>query len=85
MSALDARARGGLVKALGEHTFDLLVVGGGITGAGIARDAALRGLSVALCEAEDFAAGTSNRSSKLSASLTALRRALTSSGSRVSA
>ena len=65
MSALDATARGGLLKEIGERTFDLLVVGGGITGAGIARDAALRGLSVALCEAEDFAAGTSNRSSKL--------------------
>jgi glycerol-3-phosphate dehydrogenase len=44
---------------------DLLVVGGGITGAGIARDAALRGLSTALVEAVDFAAGTSSRSSKL--------------------
>ena len=44
---------------------DLLVVGGGITGAGIARDAALRGLSVALVERRDFASGTSSRSSKL--------------------
>jgi len=44
---------------------DLLVIGGGITGAGIARDAALRGLSVVLVEATDFAAGTSSRSSKL--------------------
>src|SRR5439155_1476719 len=43
----------------------LLVVGGGITGAGIARDAALRGLAVALVERNDFAAGTSSRSSKL--------------------
>jgi glycerol-3-phosphate dehydrogenase len=43
----------------------VLVVGGGITGAGVARDAALRGLSVALVEAIDFAAGTSSRSSKL--------------------
>ena len=42
-----------------------LVVGGGITGAGIARDAALRGLAVALVERNDFAAGTSSRSSKL--------------------
>jgi glycerol-3-phosphate dehydrogenase len=46
-------------------TFDLLVVGGGITGAGIARDAALRGLSVALIEQDDFAGGTSSRSSRL--------------------
>ena len=45
--------------------FDLVLIGGGITGAGIARDAALRGLSVALLEASDFAAGTSSRSSKL--------------------
>jgi glycerol-3-phosphate dehydrogenase len=44
---------------------DLLVVGGGITGCGIARDAALRGLTVALVEREDFGAGTSGRSSKL--------------------
>jgi glycerol-3-phosphate dehydrogenase len=44
---------------------DLLVVGGGITGCGLARDAALRGLSVALVEKVDFASGTSGRSSKL--------------------
>jgi glycerol-3-phosphate dehydrogenase len=47
-----------------EH-FDLVIVGGGITGAGIFRDAALRGLKVALVEMEDFAFGTSSRSSKL--------------------
>ncbi len=47
------------------ETFDLLVVGGGVTGAGIALDAATRGLSVALVEARDIAAGTSSRSSKL--------------------
>ena len=41
------------------------VIGGGITGAGVARDAALRGLSVALIEARDFASGTSSRSSKM--------------------
>jgi glycerol-3-phosphate dehydrogenase len=45
--------------------FDVLVIGGGITGAGVARDAALRGLSVALVEKEDFASGTSSRSSRL--------------------
>lgn len=45
--------------------FDLVVVGGGITGAATARDAALRGLSVLLVEKDDFAAGTSSRSSKL--------------------
>ncbi len=46
-------------------TFDLLVVGGGVTGAGIARDAALRGLRVLLVEKDDFAGGTSSRSSRL--------------------
>ncbi len=45
--------------------FDLVVIGGGITGAATARDAALRGLSVLLVEKDDFAAGTSSRSSKL--------------------
>lgn len=45
--------------------FDLLVIGGGVNGAGIARDAAGRGLSVALCEKDDLAAGTSSRSGKL--------------------
>ena len=44
---------------------DLLVVGGGINGAGIARDAAGRGLSVVLCEKDDLAQGTSSRSGKL--------------------
>lgn len=46
-------------------TFDLVVVGGGITGAGVALDAASRGLSVALFEKNDFASGTSSKSSKL--------------------
>src|SRR5215471_13777159 len=50
---------------LGRHTFDLLVIGGGITGAGVARDAALRGLQVALIDKDDFASGTSSKSSKL--------------------
>ena len=45
--------------------FDIVVVGGGITGAGIARDAALRGLRVALFEKDDYATGTSSKSSKL--------------------
>jgi len=45
--------------------YDLVVVGGGIAGAGVARDAALRGLRVALFEKDDFASGTSSRSSKL--------------------
>lgn len=46
-------------------TWDLLVIGGGITGAGTARDAALRGLRVALVEAEDFASGTSSRTGRM--------------------
>lgn len=53
------------VGALGAETFDLLVVGGGITGAGVARDAAMRGLRTALVDAQDFAGGTSSRSSRL--------------------
>ena len=53
------------IQKLKSEKFDLLVIGGGITGAGVARDAALRGLKVALVEASDFASGTSSRSSKL--------------------
>lgn len=65
MAALTPAARTSALAALPTAHLDLLVIGGGITGAGIARDAALRGLTVALVEAEDFAAGTSSRSSKL--------------------
>jgi glycerol-3-phosphate dehydrogenase len=53
------------LDALSRERFDLAIVGGGIAGAGLAREAAQRGLSVALLEAEDFAAGTSGRSTKL--------------------
>ncbi|MGA2320797.1 MAG: glycerol-3-phosphate dehydrogenase/oxidase [Solirubrobacteraceae bacterium] len=53
------------LSALAEDEFDVLVVGGGITGAGVALDAATRGYSVALLERADFASGTSSRSSKL--------------------
>lgn len=63
-NALKVR-RAALAEALATPTFDLLVIGGGINGAGIARDAAMRGLSVALVEQEDFASGTSSKSSKL--------------------
>ena len=48
-----------------DQLFDLLVIGGGITGCGVARDAAMRGLKVALIERDDFASGTSGRSSRL--------------------
>ena len=54
-----------LFQRLSNEQFDLLVIGGGIIGASIFRDAALRGMRVALIEAQDFAAGTSGRSSKL--------------------
>jgi glycerol-3-phosphate dehydrogenase len=50
---------------LSGEQFDLLVIGGGITGCGVARDAAMRGLSVVLVERDDFASGTSGRSSRL--------------------
>ncbi len=53
------------VAALTEGTYDLLILGGGITGAGVALDAALRGLRVALIDKGDFASGTSGVSSKL--------------------
>jgi glycerol-3-phosphate dehydrogenase len=53
------------LSALESSEFDLLVVGGGVTGAGVALDAATRGFSVALIERADYASGTSSRSSKL--------------------
>ncbi len=62
---LDALDRPARLAQLADQTFDLVVIGGGIVGAGIAWDAALRGLSVALVEKGDFASGTSSKSSKL--------------------
>src|SRR5580658_8580996 len=53
------------LAALARDEFDVVVVGGGITGAGVALDAAARGYSVALVERADYASGTSSRSSKL--------------------
>jgi glycerol-3-phosphate dehydrogenase len=58
-------ARDRALDALRSERFDLVVIGGGITGAGVALDAASRGYSVALVEKADFASGTSSRSSKL--------------------
>ncbi|MCW3017520.1 MAG: glycerol-3-phosphate dehydrogenase/oxidase [Solirubrobacterales bacterium] len=58
-------ARPDAIAALDAEEFDVVVVGGGITGAGVALDAAARGYSVALVEKADFASGTSSRSSKL--------------------
>jgi glycerol-3-phosphate dehydrogenase len=60
-----AAARHEHLRALGDETWDLLVIGGGITGAAAARDAAGRGLRVALVDAGDLARGTSSRSSRL--------------------
>jgi len=62
---LDARSRDASLQALAAGPLDVLVIGGGITGAGAALDAASRGLRVGLVESRDLAAGTSSRSSKL--------------------
>ncbi len=58
-------ARADALAALERDEFDVVVIGGGITGAGVALDAASRGYSVALVERADYASGTSSRSSKL--------------------
>ena len=63
--ALSPQARTAALAAIGSAELDVLVIGGGVVGAGCALDAATRGLSVGLVEARDFAAGTSSRSSKL--------------------
>ena len=52
------------IRHMKEQTFDVIVIGGGITGADTALDAASRGLTVALLEAQDLASGTSSRSGK---------------------
>ncbi|HXW39070.1 MAG TPA: glycerol-3-phosphate dehydrogenase/oxidase, partial [Acidimicrobiales bacterium] len=57
--------RAGGLRRLADEEFDVLVIGGGITGAGVALDAASRGLRTALVEKEDFASGTSSKSSKM--------------------
>ena len=63
--ALGPQYRAESLRRLADEQFDVLVIGGGVVGAGAALDAASRGLSVALVEARDFASGTSSRSSKL--------------------
>jgi glycerol-3-phosphate dehydrogenase len=63
--SFNKQSRPGLLRKLSGETLDLLIIGGGITGASIFRDAALRGMRVALVEANDFASATSGRSSKL--------------------
>lgn len=65
MKEFSIRTRAENIQQMQKEEFDLCIIGGGITGAGVARDAALRGMSVALIEADDFASGTSSRSSKL--------------------
>ena len=57
--------RNNIIRRLQKKPYDILIIGGGITGAGVAREAAMRGLKVGLIEMQDFAAGTSSRSSKL--------------------
>ncbi len=57
--------RAGKLRALTDSPLDVLIIGGGIVGAGIARDAAMRGLKTGLVEQRDFAFGTSSRSSRL--------------------
>jgi len=64
-SALSPERRAADLRRLRSERFDVVVIGGGVVGAGAAVDAASRGLSVALVEARDLAAGTSSRSSKL--------------------
>ena len=64
-SSLGPAARTAALSQLGASTLDVLVIGGGVVGAGAALDAATRGLSVGLVEARDWASGTSSRSSKL--------------------
>ncbi|HUG32500.1 MAG TPA: glycerol-3-phosphate dehydrogenase/oxidase [Acidimicrobiia bacterium] len=64
-SALNASQRRRHLAAMTSETFDVVVVGGGITGVGAALDAASRGLRVALVEQRDYASGTSSRSSKM--------------------
>jgi len=65
LSQLGPDQREAAISQLGTEQFDILVIGGGVNGAGAALDAAARGLKVALIEAQDIAAGTSSRSSKL--------------------
>lgn len=64
-SPFSVTRRSSILSEMQEQTVDLLIIGGGITGAGIALDAASRGMRAALVEMQDFAAGTSSRSTKL--------------------
>jgi glycerol-3-phosphate dehydrogenase len=76
MNSLSSLHRAQTLQQLQEDPFDLVVIGGGITGAGIALDASSRGLKVALIEKNDFASGTSSKSTKLIHGGTALSQAI---------
>ena len=65
MKEFSWRSRRASIERFKQEVFDVLIIGGGITGAGLALDAAARGLKTALVEKRDFAAGTSSRSTKL--------------------
>ncbi len=65
MTSFSAKNRSSIINEMSTSSFDLIVIGGGVTGAGIALDASARGMKVALIEMQDFAAGTSSRSTKL--------------------
>ena len=64
-SPFSYQSRASALDSMAEGSVDVLVIGGGITGAGIARDAALRGFRTALVDKSDFGAGTSSHSSRL--------------------
>ena len=65
MNLFASKNRSHLLKNLRETHYDVLIIGGGATGSGIALDASARGLKTALIDKQDFAAGTSSRSTKL--------------------
>ncbi|MCG7409248.1 glycerol-3-phosphate dehydrogenase/oxidase [Paenibacillus sp. ACRRX] len=65
LNTFSATERRSIIEGMGQQPLDVIVIGGGITGAGIALDATTRGLRTALFEMQDFAAGTSSRSTKL--------------------
>src|ERR1700737_4989533 len=65
MHSFSSAERSQNLTRLQEEVFDVLVIGGGVTGAGVALDAAARGYRVALVEKADFASGTSSKSTKL--------------------
>ncbi|MBK6798227.1 MAG: FAD-dependent oxidoreductase [Acidobacteria bacterium] len=65
MVEFSGKTRGEALKKFEDEVFDVLVIGGGVTGAGIVLDATVRGLRAALLEKRDYGSGTSSRSTKL--------------------